>query len=481
MPLNELTLKQASDGLRRGEFSSVELTTAVFEQIKKTDSDIGAFLSLDEERALNQAKDIDEARSVGKELDALAGIPVAVKDNMLVKGLKCTSGSRILENYTAPYDATAVSRLKEKGAIIIGKTNMDEFAMGSSTENSAFQKTKNPRDPERVPGGSSGGSAAAVAANETIFSLGSDTGGSIRQPASFCGVVGLKPTYGAVSRFGLMAMASSLDQIGPLAKNVQDAKIVFDAIKGKDAFDSTSVNVSTSDVDTLIPTSDVKKLKIGMPKEYFAEGIDSGVEKLVKEAIKKLQDNGAEIKEISLPHSEYALACYYIIMPCEVSANLARYDGIKYGFSERSGDNLFDVYTRSRQHGFGPEPRRRIMLGTYALSAGYYDAYYLKAQKARTLIKQDFEKTFNEIDVIITPTSPTPAFRFGEKTDDPIKMYLSDIYTVPVNLAGLPALSMPCGQVGNLPVGLQIIGPQFGEEMIFQTASWLEDIILNQI
>ena len=492
MSLNELTIVKAADGLKKKEFSSVELTEAVFEQIKKTDKDIGAYLSLDEEGALKKAEETDEARAGKKDMDGLAGVPVAIKDNMFVKNLKCTSASKIIENYVAPYDATVVSRLKEKGAVIIGKTNMDEFAMGSSTENSAFQKTKNPADPERVPGGSSGGSAAAVAANETIFALGSDTGGSIRQPASFCGVVGLKPTYGAVSRFGLMAMASSLDQIGPLTKNVQDCKIVFDAIKGKDPMDSTSVELGnvkrlrgpyrqtsggyvTEELNRnwLRNRETLDDLRIGMPKEYFAEGIDPEVEKLVKEAIKKLQNAGAKIKEISLPHSEYALACYYVIMPCEVSANLARYDGIKYGFSDRSGDDLFDVYLRSREHGFGAEPRRRIMLGTYALSAGYYDAYYLKAQKVRTLIERDFEQAFKDVDLIVTPTSPTPAFKFGEKVDDPIKMYLADIYTVSVNLAGVPALSMPCGFVGNLPVGLQIIGPQFGENLIFEAAEWL--------
>jgi len=472
MRLNELTIAQAARGLKRKELSSVELTQTVFEQIKKRDLKVKAFLSLDEKGALSSAKEIDEKRAHEDILGGLAGIPVAIKDNILVRGLKCSAASKILENYVAPYDATVISKLKEAGAVIIGKTNMDEFAMGSSTENSAFFATKNPYDLQRVPGGSSGGSAAAVAANETIYALGSDTGGSIRQPASFCGVVGLKPTYGAVSRFGLMAMASSLDQIGPITKTVGDCQTVFDAINGKDKLDSTSVDLKKEIRNTKF---EIKNLRIGMPKEYFAQGLDKDVEKLVKEAIKKLENLGARVKEINLPYSEYALACYYIIMPSEVSANLARYDGIKYGYSEfdKAGD-LMEVYLGSRHHGFGAEPRRRIMLGTYTLSAGYYDAYYLKAQKVRTLIEQDFEKAFKEVDVIMTPVSPTPAFKFGEKIDDPLKMYLSDIYTVSINLAGVPALSMPCGRVDGLPVGLQIVGPQMGEPLIFGTALALE-------
>lgn len=472
MRLNELTIAQAARGLKRKELSSLELTEAVFEQIKKRDLKVKAFLSLDEKGALSSAKEIDEKRAHEDILGGLAGIPIAIKDNILVRGLKCSAASKILENYVAPYDATVISKLKEAGAVIIGKTNMDEFAMGSSTENSAFFATKNPYDLQRVPGGSSGGSAAAVAANETIYALGSDTGGSIRQPASFCGVVGLKPTYGAVSRFGLMAMASSLDQIGPITKTVGDCQTVFDAINGKDKLDSTSVDLKKEIRNTKF---EIKNLRIGMPKEYFAQGLDKDVDKLVKEAIKKLENLGARVKEINLPYSEYALACYYIIMPSEVSANLARYDGIKYGYSEfdKAGD-LMEVYLGSRHHGFGAEPRRRIMLGTYTLSAGYYDAYYLKAQKVRTLIEQDFEKAFKEVDVIMTPVSPTPAFKFGEKIDDPLKMYLSDIYTVSINLAGVPALSMPCGRVGGLPVGLQIVGPQMGEPLIFGTALALE-------
>ena len=375
------------------------------------------------------------------------GIPIVIKDNILVKNMPCTAGSKVLENYIAPYDATVIKKLKKAGFAVLGKTNMDEFAMGSSTENSAYQKTLNPNDVSRVPGGSSGGSAAAVAADLAPCALGSDTGGSIRQPASFCGVVGLKPNYGAVSRYGLIAMASSLDQIGPITKTVEDAKILFDIIKGYDSLDSTSID--NSKLQT--PNS---KLKIGLPKEYFSKGLDLEIDKLIKKAIAKFN-----IQEVSLPHTKHALACYYLIMPAEVSANLARYDGIRYGQSRES---------------FGPEVRRRIMLGTYVLSHGYYDAYYLQAQKTRTLIIQDFEKAFEKIDVLITPTSPTTAFQFGEKTQDPLQMYLSDIYTVPVNLAGLPAISIPVGKINGLPVGLQIVGRHFEEETIFKIAYELE-------
>ncbi len=476
--LENLTITKVKRGLKNKEYSASELTREFLAQIKKRESDIHAFLTVTEEAALAQAKKLDEKIAAGEGLGELEGIPCAIKDIILVEGEKCTAGSKILENYIAPYDATVIKKLKKAGAIILGKTNMDEFAMGSSTENSAFGVTKNPRDLERVPGGSSGGSAAAVAAEECVFSLGSDTGGSIRQPASFCGVVGLKPTYGAVSRFGLMAMASSLDQIGPFAKNVEDVKTIFDAIKGKDQKDSTSAILAQEVKWDL----GIKDLKIGLPKEYFAQGIDPGVEKLVKGTIQKLAKAGAQVKEISLPHTKYALACYYIIMPCEVSANLARYDGIKYGFSAISDkqfaiNDLLDVYLKTRGHYFGAEPRRRIMLGTYALSAGYYDAYYLQAQKVRTKILDDFKKVFKEVDVILTPTSPTPAFKIGEKVDDPLKMYLSDIYTVPVNLAGVPALSMPCGRIDSLPVGLQIIGKHFSEDLIFKVAQKCEELL----
>jgi len=470
MNLNQLTIKQAHKGLKNKEFSAVELTEAVLSQIKSRHKEIHAYLTVTEELALAQAKRIDKRIKNKENIDLLAGIPLAVKDIILVDGVKCTAGSKILGNYTAPYDATVIKRLKQVGAIIVGKTNLDEFAMGSSTENSAFGATRNPCDLERVPGGSSGGSAAAVADNQCIYALGSDTGGSVRQPASFCGLVGLKPTYGSVSRYGLIAFASSLDQIGPMTKTVKDAKIVFEAISGQDEMDATSMNP-----DSEIQNSKFKiqNLRIGIPKEYFIKGIDPEVEKIVKGAISKYEEMGAKIVEISLPHTEYALSCYYIIQPAEASSNLARYDGIKYGLSERAS-GLLEEYLKTRERGFGNEVKRRIMLGTYTLSAGYYDAYYLKAQKVRTLIKEDFDKTFEKVDVLMGPVTPTPAFKLGEKIDDPISMYLSDIYTVSINLAGLPAISIPCGKINNLPIGLQIIGRHFEEEKLFQTAQIYE-------
>lgn len=466
MKLADLTIEKIHQGLLKKEFSTVELTKAYLERIDKEEKNINAFLQVCEQSAILKAKEIDEMLFVGKEIPILGGVPCAIKDNILVEGIKCTAGSKILENYTPPYDATVIKKLKKAGAIILGKTNLDEFAMGSSTENSAFKITKNPHDLSRVPGGSSGGSAAAVAKNFCIFSLGSDTGGSIRQPASFCGIVGLKPTYGAVSRYGLIAFASSLDQIGPITKNIEDCKIVFNVIKGKDEMDSTSIEFPIAKYKLRI-----QELKIGVPKEYFVKGIDPEVEKIVKLAIKKYEEMGVKFEEISLPHTEYALPCYYIIAPSEASANLARYDGIKYGYSkirDSKIQDLMEVYLKSRGEGFGREVRRRIMLGTYALSAGYYEAYYLRAQKVRTLIKDDFTKAFEKVDAIFTPTSPTPAFKIGEKVDDPLKMYLSDIFTVSVNLAGLPAVSIPLGKVNNLPVGLQIIGKPFEEEKILE-------------
>jgi aspartyl-tRNA(Asn)/glutamyl-tRNA(Gln) amidotransferase subunit A len=472
MDLIQLKIKQLNSGLAKKEFSAVELAKNYLDKIKKEDGKFSAYLTVTEDSAMLQAEKVDGKISRGERLPFLAGIPCAIKDVIFVDGVKCTAGSKMLENYIAPYDATVIKKLKEQEVVILGKTNMDEFAMGSSTENSAFFTTKNPNDLERVPGGSSGGSAAAVAADLCSFSLGSDTGGSIRQPASFCGVFGLKPTYGAVSRYGLMAMASSLDQIGPFAKNIEDCRFVFDAIKGKDNLDSTSVE--SKNVNSQL---EIKNLKIGVPKEYFVEGMDPQVEKIIKDAIKKYENLGAKIQEISLPHTQYALAAYYIIMPAEVSANLARYDGIKYGYSKAQNPevkNLLDIYLQSREGGFGPEPRRRIMLGTYILSAGYYDAYYLRAQKVRTLIKKDFENAFEKVDVILTPVSPTPAFKIGEKVDDPLKMYLSDIFTISVNLAGLPAISMPCGMINKLPVGLQIIGKPFEENKIFDVAQLIE-------
>jgi len=463
MTLRDLTINQAHQGLLDKEFSAVELCRSYLENIKEKDKDIFAFLSVDKEQAIKQAEQVDETIKGGGRLPFLAGIPCAIKDNILVEGLKCTAASRMLENYIAPYQATVIKKLKKEKAVILGKTNLDEFAMGASGENSAFGPTKNPCDLTRVTGGSSSGSAAAVAADMAIFSLGSDTAGSIRYPASFCGVVGLKPTYGSVSRFGLISMASSLDQIGPLAKNINDCKIVFDAIRGKDEMDSTSVDIRRESKDFKI-----KDLKIGVPKEYFIKGVDKEVERIIKEAIGKYEAMGAKIIEVSLPHTEYAVATYYLIMPCEISANLARYDGIKYGYRNKEADNLMQVYLHSRGKGLGDEVRRRIILGTYALSSGYYDAYYLRAQKVRTLIRQDFEKAFKKADVLMTPVAPSPAFKIGEKIEDPLKMYLCDVFTGPVSLAGLPAVSLPVGKTDNLPVGLQIIGQPFEEDKILE-------------
>jgi len=471
MEILDLTIKKAHEGLIKKEFSAVELTYYFLDKIKKVDKNLSSFLTITEDLAISQARKIDDLISQKKEISILAGIPSALKDNILVEGIRCTAGSKILENYIASYDATCIKKLKKEGAVILGKTNMDEFAMGSSGENSGFFPTKNPHDSERVPGGSSSGSTAAVAADLVIFALGSDTCGSIRQPASFCGVVGLKPTYGAVSRYGLIAMASSLDQIGPITKTVEDAELVFNVISGKDDMDSTSVSIKKSTKFDL----KIKDLKIGIPKEFFARGIDPEVEKVVRSAIKKYEINGAKIKEISLPYStSHALAAYYIIMPSEVSANMARYDGIKYGYSTKETKDLFDFYLKTRREGLGQEVRRRIMLGTYALSAGYYDAYYLRAQKIRTLIKKSFEKAFEKVDALMTPVSPTTAFKLGEKTADPLSMYLSDIYMGAVNLAGLPAISIPCGKIGKLPVNFQIIGNKFEENKILEIGKFFE-------
>ncbi|MDD5750532.1 MAG: Asp-tRNA(Asn)/Glu-tRNA(Gln) amidotransferase subunit GatA [Candidatus Pacebacteria bacterium] len=471
MDFSRLTIKEIHKSLLDRDFSARELAMHYLDRIRKEESEIAAFLSTSEDLALEQAEQTDKKIAAGEELPLLSGVPCAIKDVILVEGLLCTAGSRILENYKAPYDATSIVRLKSQGAVILGKTNLDEFAMGSSTEHSAFKITRNPHDLERVPGGTSGGSAAAIAADECVFSLGSDTGGSIRQPASFCGVVGLKPTYGAVSRYGLMAHASSLDQIGPLARTVQDCEAVFDAIKGRDPKDSTSAEYPSSSTGR-----GLNNAIIGVPKEYFGEGLESQTREIIEKAIKKAQKAGAKIKEISLPHSEYALSCYYLIVASEASANLARFDGIKYGSSEPAPD-LLEVYSKSRGSGFGAEVKRRIMLGTFALSSGYYDAYYLKAQKARTLIKQDFVDAFKTVDFIFTPVSPFPAFKIGEKVDDPLKMYLSDILTVPISLAGVPALSLPVGKDGHLPVGMQIVGKHFDESGIFQISGQLEKIL----
>ncbi len=479
MELKDFTISEINQGLKKKEFSAQELSQSYLKRIKSEDKKIGAYLEISESSAVSQAKEVDELISQGEDIDSLSGIPIAVKDNILVKDLKCTAASKILENYIAPYNATCLKKLKEKKVVVLGKANLDEFAMGSSTEHSAFKKTHNPRDLTRVPGGSSGGPAAAVAANECCFSLGSDTGGSIRQPASFCGVVGLKPTYGAVSRYGLIAFASSLDQIGPIAKTVEDCQIVFDAIKGRDEKYSTSVEINLKS-----EILNLKSIKIGIPKEYFQEGIEPEVKEIIEEAIKKAEKQGAKIEEISLPHTKYANPCYYIISTSEASANLARYDGIRYGKSEiqkakSEAKNLLEVYLKSRGEGFGTEVKRRIMLGTYALSAGYYQAYYLRAQKVRTLIKKDFEEAFQKVDFIFTPVSPFPAFKIGEKINDPLKMYLSDIFTVSVNLAGLPGLSLPCGKIGNLPVGLQIIGKPFSEQGIFEVGKFLEKYVYS--
>lgn len=463
--LENLTIKKAHQGLKNKDFSAIELTESFLDRIKKQNNSIHAFLSITEELALSQAKITDRKIANKEEIDVLSGIPMAVKDIIMVEGVKATAGSKILENYIAPYDATAIKKLRKLSAVVVGKTNLDEFGMGGSGENSGFIPVRNPHDLKRVPGGSSSGSAAAVADNQCVYALGSDTGGSSRQPASFCGVFGFKPTYGRISRYGLIAFASSLDQIGIIAKNAEDIGIVFNAIKGKDKLDSTTLIDKEENNDS----ASLSGLKIGVPKEYFIKGIDSQVEKTVKDAIVKYEKAGAEIIEVSLPHAEYALSCYYIIMPAEASSNLARYDGIKYGFSLKK-DDLLEEYLKTRQQGFGNEVRRRIILGTYVLSAGYYDAYYLKAQKIRTLIKQDFEKAFKKVDVLMTPTSPTIAFKIGEKVDDPVSMYLADIYTVSANLAGVPAISIPCGEINKLPVGLQIIGKQFDDEKIIKIA-----------
>jgi len=475
MNLENLTILKAHKGLKEKVFSSEELTRFYLEKIKKENKKLNAFINVFFDKAIEQARKRDKTIFSQGPKTLLDGIPFAIKDNILIEDLPCTAGSKILENYKATYDATVIKKLKNAGAIFLGKTNMDEFAMGSSTETSYFGPTRNPWDFTRVPGGSSGGSAAAVASNLCLAALGSDTGGSIRQPASFCGVYGLKPTYGRVSRYGLIAMASSLDQIGPLTRSIDDLAIVLQTIEGKDEFDSTTYELMFK---TEIPKkSDLKKFKIGLPKEYFSKDLDKKIKEKIDQVVKKLEENKAEIKEINLPHTEYALACYYIIMPAEVSSNLARYDGIRYGYSEEKSKDLLDLYLKSRTKGFGEEVKRRIILGTYILSAGYWDEYYLKAQKVRTLIKKDFEQAFKEVDCLVTPTTPTPAFKIGEKIDDPLTMYLSDIFTVPVNLAGLPALSMPIGKIENLPVGLQIIGNYFEENKILEIGKIIEELI----
>ncbi|MBI5700007.1 Asp-tRNA(Asn)/Glu-tRNA(Gln) amidotransferase subunit GatA [Candidatus Saganbacteria bacterium] len=463
--LNNLTAHEAHSLLASKKISSVELTEAVFAQIEKTENKLKAYVTLTKDEALKRAKAADNNGN----FTGLAGIPIAIKDNMCTKGILTTCSSKILANYLPPYDATIVEKLAAAGAAPIGKTNLDEFAMGSSTENSGFHTTHNPWDLNTVPGGSSGGSAAAVASGECILALGSDTGGSIRQPASFCGVVGLKPTYGRVSRYGLVAFASSLDQIGPLAKDVTDSAWLMNVLAGYDPKDSTSVDIPVPDYRMAL-VNDVKKFRIGLISDLMGKGTDEAVKAAIKDAARKLESLGAIVEEVSLPTFEYAVPTYYLIAPAEASSNLARFDGVKFGHRSSDAPDLLTMYYNTRREGFGAEVKRRIMLGTYALSAGYYDAYYLKALKVRTLIKQDFEKAFKHFDVLISPTAPSPAFKIGEKAADPLSMYLSDIATIPVNLAGLPAISLPCGFSGGLPIGLQIIGEAFAEEKLLQVA-----------
>ena len=452
------------------ERSAQEITEAALETIHQLEPKLHSFLAITADQALAQAKQVDAQLAAGEKIGLLAGIPIGIKDNMCTKGIATTCGSKILQNFIPPYESTVTQKLAAAGAVMVGKTNLDEFAMGSSTENSAYQVTGNPWDVSRVPGGSSGGSAAAVAASECVVSIGSDTGGSIRQPAALCGVVGLKPTYGLVSRFGLVAYASSLDQIGPFGRTVEDAAILLQEIAGYDSQDSTSLKVEVPDYSkSLIP--DLKGKKVGVITETFGEGLDPVVEEAVRKAVEQLAELGAEVQEISCPRFRYGLPTYYVIAPSEASANLARYDGVKYGYRTEDPEDLMSMYTHTRAEGFGAEVKRRIMIGTYALSAGYYDAYYLKAQKVRTLIKEDFEKAFESVDVLVCPTTPTTAFKAGEKTADPLSMYLSDLMTIPVNLAGLPGLSLPCGfDSQGLPIGLQIVGNVLREDQVLQAA-----------
>jgi aspartyl-tRNA(Asn)/glutamyl-tRNA(Gln) amidotransferase subunit A len=469
MEICQLTAHQLHEMLLRKEVTCREVTEAVLKRIEKVENRIHAYITLLSDSAMEQATLADTRYEKGL-AGPLTGIPLAIKDLICTKGIRTTCGSHILENFIPTYDATVIEKLKTSGAVFVGKANMDEFAMGSSTENSFFGPTHNPWDLARIPGGSSGGSAAAVAADECIASLGSDTGGSIRQPAACCGVVGLKPTYGLVSRFGLVAFASSLDQIGPFGKDVRDIALLMNGISGHEPRDSTSVDIPVPDYRRAL-INDVRSIVLGVPREYFIEGIDPEVESAVREAIRTLEKLGAKVVEVSLPHSEYALAVYYIIAPAEASSNLARYDGVKYGFRAKGNHDLLEMYKESRSQGFGAEVKRRIMLGTYALSAGYYEAYYRKASQVRTLIQEDFRKAFSQCDVLLMPTAPTPAFKLGEKVDDPLQMYLSDIFTIPCNLAGLPGLSLPCGfSRQGLPIGLQILGNHFQEEKIFRVA-----------
>jgi len=469
MSLFDQKMTDLQELLHKKEISVTDLVKESYNRIKEVDGKVQAFLTLDEENALSQASVLDRKLVNGEHSGSLFGMPIGIKDNIVTKDLRTTCSSKILENFQPIYNATVMDKLQAAGAITIGKLNMDEFAMGSSTENSYYQKTKNPWNLETVPGGSSGGSAASVAAGEVLFSLGSDTGGSIRQPAAFCGVVGLKPTYGRISRFGLVAFASSLDQIGPITRTVEDNAFLLNAISGLDPMDSTSANVEVPDFTKGL-TGDIKGMKIAVPKEYLAEGVNETVRQSVLDALKVLEKLGATWEEVSLPHSKYALATYYLLSSSEASANLSRFDGVRYGYRADNVETLIDLYKRSRAEGFGDEVKRRIMLGTFALSSGYYDAYYKKAQKVRTLIKKDFEDVFEKYDVIIGPTTPTPAFKLGENVDDPLTMYANDILTIPVNLAGVPGISVPCGFSNGLPLGLQIIGKHFDEASVYKVA-----------
>ncbi len=469
MELYELTAHELTQKLKNKEIKAVEIAESIFKRIDETEERVGSFVTTRKEKAMAEAALADEKIAKGETLKTLEGIPVALKDNMVSLGDLSTASSKILSNYEGIYDGSVVKKLKESGVVLIGKTNMDEFAMGSSSETSYVKKTKNPWDLTRIPGGSSGGAASSVAANQTIIALGSDTGGSIRQPASFCGVVGLKPTYGRVSRFGLIAFASSLDQIGPITKDVTDCALAMNAIAGYDEMDSTSVNLEMPDYTKFL-SEDIRGMKIGVPKEYFIDGMSEGVKKVIYEAIEKYKSLGAEIVEISLPHTEYAVATYYIIAPAEASSNLARFDGVRYGIRAEQYNNLNELYVNSRSEGFGDEVKRRIMIGTYVLSSGYYDAYYKKAQKVRGLIKRDFDEAFKKVDIILSPTTTDVAFKGGEKHEDPIKMYLSDIFTISANLAGIPGISIPAGFAEGLPVGVQLLGKPFDEGTLLKAS-----------
>lgn len=471
MDINLQTVESVRAAIAEKRLTASGLVESFYQKIKSEDCEIHAYLTLCENRALQQAERIDRIAASGGPLPPLAGVPIGIKDVMVTRGIRTTAGSKILENFIPPYDCTAVARMEAAGAIVLGKLNCDEFAMGSSNENSAYGPVYNPHDKSRVPGGSSGGSAAAVAAGMAVATLGSDTGGSIRQPASFCGVVGLMPTYGRVSRYGLIAFASSLDHIGPLTSTVKDAAIILRVIAGRDPLDSTSADVPVPDYEAEL-AKPVSGLKIGVPQEYFGEGLDAAVRAAVEAGIDKLCTAGCEIIPISLPHSKYAIPTYYLIATAEASANLARFDGVRYGYRSKNARTLSEMYRRSRDEGFGPEVKRRIMLGTYALSSGYYDAYYLKAQRVRTLITRDFQEAFQKVDAIVTPTAPTPAFKLGEKADDPLAMYLADIYTVTADLAGVPGISVPCGKAqSDLPIGLQVLGRHFDESTVLRVAS----------